>query len=60
MSFDDLFEKYIQNSTCNIDQAKFIWNAAINAATGVSEDANILAELLQPVGVNVIDKFNLK
>ena len=30
MTFDQLFEKYMKNSSVNRHQAEFIWNAAID------------------------------
>ena len=37
MTFQDLFQKYIIHSTCNEDQARFIWNNAIEEATKLAE-----------------------
>jgi hypothetical protein len=51
MNFEELLEKYMKNSSCNIHQICFIWNAAIDEAikeiksSQVNEPVKILEQL---------------
>lgn len=57
MKFEDLMKTYIQNSSCNFDQARIIWNAAIEEAAKLSNAD--LSTLQQSSGVDVINTFHL-
>jgi hypothetical protein len=45
MTFDTVMTKYLQNSSCSIYQARFLWNAAIDECLLKIEDEKAREEV---------------
>lgn len=52
MTFEEMYEKYMKNSSVSYEQARFIWNASI--------DEILLTSEIYKIPIPHIDYFNVE